>query len=68
MNLQVMHGHPVFQGTRILIYQIVEEPADGTPLGEIPEAYPSLTPEQIQRGLDFVASVLRIYDEQIPNR
>jgi uncharacterized protein (DUF433 family) len=68
MNLQVMHGNPVFQGTRIPIYQIIEELADGTPLAEIPDAYPSITPEQIQCGLDFAASILRIYDEQIPNR
>jgi DNA replication protein DnaC/uncharacterized protein (DUF433 family) len=63
MNLQVVHGNPVFQGTRIPIYQIIEELADGTPLADIPEAYPSLTPEQIQQGLDFAASILRIYNE-----
>ncbi len=68
MNLQVMHGNPVFRGTRIPIYQIIEELADGTPLAEIPEGYPSLNMEQIQNGLDFAASVLRIYDDQVSNR
>jgi len=68
INLRIMHGNPVFRGTRIPIYQIVEELADGTPLREIPEGYPSLTVEQIQGGLDFAASVLRIYDEQISDR
>jgi uncharacterized protein (DUF433 family) len=68
MNLQVMHGNPVFQGTRIPIYQIVEELADGTSLAEIPEDYPSLSMEQVQRGLDFAASILRIYDDQVSDR
>jgi uncharacterized protein (DUF433 family) len=68
INSQVMHGNPVFRGTRIPIYQVIEELADGTPLREIPEGYPSLTLEKIQSGLDFAASVLRIYDEEISNR
>ncbi len=68
MDLNIMHGNPVFQGTRIPIYQIIEELADGTSLPDILEGYPSLTLEKIQKGLDFAASVVRIYDEQIPDR
>lgn len=68
MNLNIMHGNPVFQGTRIPVYQIIEELADGTSLQDILEGYPSLTLEKIQTGLDFAASVVRIYDEQIPGR
>jgi len=68
MNLNIMHGNPVFQGTRIPIYQIIEELADGTSLSDILEGYPSLTLEKIQTGLDFAASVVRIYDDQLPDR
>jgi uncharacterized protein (DUF433 family) len=68
MNLNVMHGNPVFQGTRIPLYQIIEELADGTSLPDILEGYPSLTLEKIQTGLDFAASVVRIYDDQLPDR
>jgi uncharacterized protein (DUF433 family) len=68
MNLNIMHGNPVFQGTRIPLYQIIEELADGTSLPDILEGYPSLSLEQVQRGLDFAASVVRIYDEQISDR
>ena len=68
MNPQIMHGNPVFRGTRIPIYQILEELADGTPLYDIPEGYPSLNEEQIQGGLDFAASILRIYDDQVSDR
>ncbi len=63
MNLNIMHGNPVFQGTRIPVYQIIEELADGTSLPDILEGYPSLTLDKIQTGLDFAASVVRIYDE-----
>jgi uncharacterized protein (DUF433 family) len=63
MDLNIMHGNPVFQGTRIPLYQIIEELADGTSLLDILEGYPSLTSEKIQTGLDFAASVVRIYDE-----
>jgi uncharacterized protein (DUF433 family) len=63
----VMHGNPIFAGTRIPIYEIVEELADGTTLPEILEGYPSLRLDQIEHALDFAASLLRIYDDQIPD-
>jgi uncharacterized protein (DUF433 family) len=68
MDLNIMHGNPVFQNTRIPVYQIIEELADGTSLPNILEGYPSLTSEQIQRGLDFAASMMRIYDDQVSGR
>jgi uncharacterized protein (DUF433 family) len=67
MNAQIMHGNPVFRGTRIPVYEIVEELADGTTLAEILEGYPSLMPDQLQYALDFTASLLRIYNDQIPD-
>jgi len=67
MDARIMHGNPVFRGTRIPIYEIIEELADATTLPEIVQGYPSLTVEQIQHGLDFAASLLRIYDEQVPD-
>ena len=60
----IMHGNPVFKGTRIPLYQVVDELADGTSLEELVEGYPSLDREHITAGLDFVASLPRIYDEQ----
>jgi uncharacterized protein (DUF433 family) len=64
----VMHGNPVFRGTRIPLYQIVEELADGTPFEELAEGYPSLEPNKIRLALDFVASLPRIYDEKVSDR
>ena len=66
MDARIMHGNPVFCGTRISLYRIIEEFADGTNLEQIAQGYPSLTKEKIQIALDFVCSLLRIYDEQIP--
>jgi uncharacterized protein (DUF433 family) len=59
----IMHGTPVFKGTRIPIHQIVEELADGTSFEQLAQGYPSLDSEKIRLGLDFVASLLRINDE-----
>ncbi|HME01226.1 MAG TPA: DUF433 domain-containing protein [Terriglobia bacterium] len=64
----VMHGNPVVKGTRIPLYQIVEELADGTPLESLTEGYPSLDPDKIRLALDFVAHLLRIYDERVSDR
>ena len=58
-----MHGNPVFKGTRVPLYRIIEELADGTKLEELINGYPSLNLEQIQVGLDFAAFLLRIYDD-----
>jgi uncharacterized protein (DUF433 family) len=60
---RVMHGNPVFQGTRVSVYQIIEELADGTRLEELPECFPSLNHQTIQAGLDFAIRLLRIYDD-----
>lgn len=68
MNPTVMHGNPVFKGTRIPLYTVLEELADGGSLRQVLEAYPSLKLEQLQAGLDFVSSLLRLYDDQISGR
>ena len=63
LDSRIMHGNPVFVGTRIPLYRIVEELADGGSLQDLVDGYPSLSIEQIQVGLDFAASLLRIYDD-----
>jgi uncharacterized protein (DUF433 family) len=59
----VMHGNPVFQGTRVPVYQLIQELADGTRLDELPDCFPSLDQEKIQAGLEFTVRLLRIYDD-----
>lgn len=65
IDSRIKHGNPVFKGTRVPIYVIVEELADGATLEDIVEGYPTLNIEQVKAGLDFVASLARIYDDQI---
>ena len=48
-------GVPLVKGTRIPAQQIMEELAYGSPLEEIVENYPSLTPERICRLLGYAA-------------
>ncbi len=63
LDSRIMHGNPIFVGTRIPLYRIVEELADGATLEDLVDGYPSLSIEQIQAGLDFAVSLLRIYDD-----
>jgi len=63
IDSRIMHGNPVFAGTRIPLYQILEELADGTTLGELVEGYPSLSLEKIQASLDYLSSLLRVHDD-----
>ena len=52
------HGDPCIKGTRIPVTMIVGSLADGMTLGEIQEAYPQLTVEDIQAALAYVAEVI----------
>jgi uncharacterized protein (DUF433 family) len=63
IDSRIMHGNPVFSGTRVPLYRIIEELADGTRLEDLIEGYPTLSLEEIQVGLDFAASLLRIYND-----
>jgi uncharacterized protein (DUF433 family) len=63
IDVRVMHGNPVFRGSRVPLYRIVEELAGGTSLEEIEEAYPSLDKNKIQAGLDYITALLRVYDD-----
>lgn len=63
INPQIMHGNPVFRGTRIPLYRVIEEIADGTTLEELKDGYPTLASDQVQAGFDFIVSLLRIYND-----
>lgn len=63
IDSRIMHGNPVFSGTRVPVYQVFEELSDGTTVAEILEGYPSMCEEQIQAALEFAGSLLRIYSD-----
>lgn len=52
------HGDPCIKGTRIPVAMIVGSLADGMTPEEIRDAYPQLTPEDIQAALAYAADVI----------
>ena len=59
MNPKVCHGKPCIKGTRIWVSLIVDNLAAGSSEGEILEAYPSLSREDIRAALAFAAEMAR---------
>jgi uncharacterized protein (DUF433 family) len=55
----VHHGDPCIKGTRIPVTIIVGSLADGMTPQEIIEAYPQLSPTDIQASLAYAADVMR---------
>lgn len=54
-NSNVCHGQPVFKGTRIMVWQVLELLEAGTTQKEIYQAYPSLPSRAIEASLHFAA-------------
>ncbi len=53
------HGDPCIRGTRIPVAVVVGSLADGMSADEIIDAYPQLTPEDIQASLAYASELLR---------
>ena len=51
----VMLGQPVIKGTRLPVYVIVQAIAAGDSAGELLEAYPFLSSEDIEAALQYAA-------------
>ena len=66
MNPKVCHGKPCIKGTRIWVSLIVDNLAAGSSEGEILEAYPSLSREDIRAALAFAAEMARERYVDIP--
>jgi len=45
---EILRGTPVIRGTRIPVYDVASLVEAGTPLEELREIYPKLTPSQIE--------------------
>ena len=57
MDPEICHGKPVFKGTRIMVWQVLEMLRLGYKEEEILEQFPSLTKEHIREALGFAASI-----------
>lgn len=62
----VCHGKPCIKGTRIWVSLIVDNLAAGSSEGEILEAYPSLTRDDIKAALAYAAEMARERFVDIP--
>lgn len=56
---ELHHGDPCITGTRIPVTMIVGSLADGMTAQEILDAYPQLSPTDIQAALAYAADVMR---------
>ena len=54
---QIVHGKPVFTGTRILVAPVLGALAAGDSMETVCDAY-GLTPEQVQAGIGYAASLV----------
>ena len=59
VNLKLHGSEPCIKGTRIPVSVIVGSLADGDTVAVLLDAYPSLTPEDIQAALKYAAEAVR---------
>jgi len=59
VDVDIHHGEPCINGTRIPVSMIVGSVADGMTFDEILEAYPQLKKESIQATLAYAADIVR---------
>lgn len=55
----ICHGQPVFHGTRIMVWQVLELLKSGATKKEIRAAYPSLPKMAIESALSYAAAKVR---------
>jgi uncharacterized protein (DUF433 family) len=56
---KIMAGKPCIAGTRITVECVLEDLSDGMTIGQVLEAYESLTEEDIRAALEYAAAYLR---------
>ena len=57
-NPRVMLGKPVIRGTRVPVELILRKLGEGATQGDLLDAYPSLTAEDIQAAMIYAADTL----------
>jgi len=58
INPRVMLGKPVIRGTRIPVELILRKLGEGATQADLLDAYPRLTPEDIQSAMRYAADTL----------
>ncbi len=55
INPNVMLGKPVIRGTRITVELILRKLSEGATVADLLDAYPRLTPDDIQAAIGYAA-------------
>ncbi len=58
INPNVMLGKPVIRGTRITVELILRKLSEGATVPDLLDAYPRLTPDDIQAAIAFAADTV----------
>jgi uncharacterized protein (DUF433 family) len=58
IDAEVMQGKPVIRGTRIAVDLLVRKLSEGATEGELLDAYPHLTPDDIRAALAYAADTV----------
>ena len=56
---EICHGKPTFQGTRVMVWQVLEMLKAGEGAKDIIDAFPSLTQKHIEASLDYASSLTK---------
>lgn len=56
---KICHGKPTFNGTRVMVWQVLEMLKSGETVKEIIASFPSLTPRHIEAALDYASSLTK---------
>ncbi len=56
---KICHGRPVFKGTRIMVWQVLEMLEASESIRDIIKAFPSLTPEAVKAALGYAVSLTK---------
>lgn len=59
VDKNVCHGKPVFDGTRIMVWQVLDMLANGETEKDILKTFPTLTKTHIRSAYDYASSITR---------
>ena len=56
---EICNGKPVFKGTRVMVWQVLEMLESGAAVEEILASFPSLTREHVKAALSYATDLMR---------
>jgi len=56
---EICHGKPVFKGSRIMVWEVLDMLKAGESVESIIRSFPSLNKEMIEEALDYAVKVLK---------